>query len=86
MHKMLLEFAMKKGKAYPKTTPRRYIGIANQPSKAMLLHNMLSEIAIITDEAFQRIWWKPGDGINWLLTKALKLPRNNIWSFTLKVI
>lgn len=52
----------------------------------MLLHNMLSEIAIITDEAFQRIWWKPGDGINWLLTKALKLPRNNIWSFTLKVI
>ena len=52
----------------------------------MLLHNMLSEIAIITDEAFQRIWWKPGDGINWLLTKVMKMLKNNIQSFMPKAI
>ena len=33
-------------KAYPKTTPRQYIGIANQPSKAMPLDNALSDISM----------------------------------------
>ena len=37
---------MTKGKEYPKTTPRQYIGIANQPSKAMHGHNIISEIVI----------------------------------------
>ena len=34
------------GKAYPKTIPRRYIGIANPPSRAMLQRNAISDIAM----------------------------------------
>ena len=52
----------------------------------MLLHKIISDIAINMDKEFQRIWWKPGDGINWLLTKVMKMLKNNIQSFTLKVI
>ena len=43
---------MLKGKEYPKTTPRQHIGIAKPPSKATLMHNIISDIAINTDEAF----------------------------------
>ena len=51
VHKTISEFAMKKGKEWSKTTPRRFIGIANQPSKAMLMHNAISVIAIIWEMA-----------------------------------
>ena len=44
-------FAMIMGKEWSKTTPRRFIGIANQPSKAMLMHNAISVIAIIWEMA-----------------------------------
>ena len=75
VHNAISVCAMTKGKAYPKTTPRRYIGIANPPSKAMHGHKTISVCAIIMVKAYPKTTPRQYIGIANPPSKAMPLDK-----------
>ena len=65
---------MKRGEASLKITKKPFIGIGNQPSREIMVHNFFWAFATKRDEVLQKTISKPCIGTIKRLIMALKMP------------